>query len=93
MTTNTNEALRPLIESIDAVNENRGDAYEIIATLKPFVAGPVFEALALTFDMCPIHLTDLDSCADDDVLEIQPHVMTDPIDVPLYACRHFRPRA
>jgi hypothetical protein len=66
------------------------DILDMLALLKPFMPGPAFEELSLTFDMCPIHLTDLDSCADDDSLKLDGPMFGK--DIPLAACRHLRQR-
>jgi hypothetical protein len=93
MTTNyDHEALTKLATFLSDVGEGDLpdlDTFEMIALLKPFMPGPAFEALATTFDMCPIHLTDLDTCSDDDVLNEPPCVVDTP---PLTACRHLRTR-
>lgn len=69
------------------------DILDVLDMLKPLVPGPVFEALALTFDMCPIHNQDLDSCADDDVLDVDTLPSMQPLNTPvLAACRHLRAR-
>lgn len=76
------EALSIMIAEADEL-----DAYALIALLKPHMNGPAFEALALSHDMCPIHLSDLDSCADDDNDELADAA---PFEIPFTACRHFR---
>lgn len=82
------------------------DILDMLALLKPFMPGPDLEALALSFDMCPIHNQDLDSCADDDTDEIKPvnygcggmegmggEAEMRPLNTPvLAACRHLRAR-
>lgn len=66
------------------------DMLDMLAALKPITPGPVFEMIALMLDMCPIHMTDLDSCADDDALDLDTPAARGPI--PLTACRHLRRR-
>lgn len=65
------------------------DILGVLDMLKPIVPGPVYEELALTFDMCPIHNQDLDSCADDDT-DNDEKGMTPINTPPLCACRHLR---
>jgi hypothetical protein len=80
---------QPVIELLATADDGL-DSYELIAALKPMIAWPFFEALALAVDMCPIHLTDLDSCTDDDTLAfVDSDVLNTP---PLVACRHYRIR-
>lgn len=88
----TNESLSPLIAALSA---DELDSIEIIFSLKPLMTGPAFEELALAFDMCPIHLQDLDSCADDDTDNDENDVVgMKPLDTPpLAACRHFRSKS
>lgn len=93
MTTNTNDlpnnadSLRALIDNITTLADLPDfDAYELIALVKPFMPTDAFVQLATAFDMCPIHLTDLDSCRDDDALDTPE---TDDM-IPLTACRHLR---
>lgn len=87
----TNESLaQPLIDMLntDAMIDSDVDVYALIATLQPIVPGPVFEMIALAHDMCPIHLTDLDTCRDDDTLNVTNSIVLDT--PPLSACRHLR---
>lgn len=80
----------PLIEILvsDAMADSDVDTYELISSLSRMIPAPMFTHIALSFDMCPIHLTDLDSCADDDALdETESIVINTP---PLSACRHLR---
>lgn len=80
MTTNELETLIYTIGEAD-------NTPELILSLKPFLPGPTYIALSLAFDMCPIHDQDLDSCADDDTLEMAEAV---PFEIPFTACRHLR---
>jgi hypothetical protein len=100
MTTNESPATEtpttPLDELISYIGKLEEDHdvnnFELIGYLKPFMPGPDFEALALSIEMCPIHLTDLDGCADDDYIGSNDPKYLDSmnLDVPFTACRHFR---
>lgn len=85
MTMNTSPNVQPIVDALNASDDI--DPYAVIAELKPFMAGPAHTALALAFDMCPIHDQDLDSCRDD--ASAGPDAYTAAYDVPLTACAHF----
>lgn len=94
-----NERIQPLIDVITNVTdvvEHDGelDIPDLIFALKALIPGPDFEALALSFDMCPIHNQDLDSCADDDTDNDENEIEgMQPLNTPvLAACRHLRTR-
>jgi hypothetical protein len=43
------------------------DCLDMIELLRPIMTPTDFYALCAMTDICPIHLTDLDTCADDDL--------------------------
>ncbi len=45
------------------------DPFETIIELRPALTDHAFKILCLAADLCPIHESDLDSCADDDLPE------------------------
>lgn len=87
MTTNTNDANVTALAMFISNLPDDVDSYELISYMKPFMPTAAFEALATSFDMCPIHLSDLDSCADDDNDELADAA---PFEIPFTACRHLR---
>jgi hypothetical protein len=89
MTTNESPNTAPDMSHVIAIlaEQDDLDAYALIAELKPHLTGPAHVALALAFDMCPIHDQDLDSCRDDASMR---HDQIDAMyDVPLTACAHY----
>lgn len=104
MTTNERPAHNELIDVVtaplidilasDAMADSDVDLYELISSMHRLVPAPMFAHIALAFDMCPIHLTDLDTCADDDTLSDDDPEYASSLDVtiPLTACRHYRTR-
>jgi hypothetical protein len=86
MTTNTNNV--PDLSALHNAIDNADDMIAVLDELKLIVPAHVFEALALAFDICPVHVQDLDSCADDDTPAADTEAARGPI--PLAACRHFR---
>lgn len=86
----TNNKPKPDISHIARVMSDADDLdpYALIAELKPYLARDVHEALALDFDMCPIHDQDLDSCRDD-ASSMTPTQLADSYIVPLTACAHY----
>lgn len=92
MTTNESPEMTALAMNIaDLFEGDSVDPLNMLISLKPFMPGPAYVALVTSFDMCPIHDQDLDSCADDDTPEADTEAARGPI--PLAACRHLRPRA
>lgn len=63
MTNSRINAIATLIASSDI------DFCELIELLHPLMPFPDYCALALQLDICPMHITDLDSCADDELTE------------------------
>ena len=49
------------------INAEEIDSFELIIELRPALTPRAFATLCLAADLCPIHETDLDSCADDDL--------------------------
>lgn len=86
MNENESPAAALLIDMIAAQPEI--DFERIVDALKPVLPAHVYDAIALAFDMCPVHDQDLDSCRDDDVLADDLDTAYAP---PLTACRHLRP--
>lgn len=84
-TNNTAPDISHVVEIIAAHDDL--DAYALIAELKPFLTGPAHLALALAFDMCPVHDQDLDSCRDDASMRYDQ--IEAAYDVPLTACAHL----
>lgn len=94
MTTNTNDlpnnadSLARLIDHINVIVDHCDafDTFELIPLLRPFMPTDAYVHVALSFDMCPIHTTDLATCRDDDALDTPE---SDDM-IPLSACRHLR---
>lgn len=95
-----NEAPKPLDRLATFLDDIMGsglpdtDILDMLDMLRPFLPGPAFEELSLSFDMCPIHNQDLDSCADDDTDNDENEIEgMQPLNTPvLAACRHLRTR-
>lgn len=77
-------ALDQIIAAIN--NADEFDVFENFESFRAILPPAAFEYFALSFDACPIHLCDLDSCADDDSLDIA----REGRESDLTLCRRFR---
>lgn len=60
MTTTTTTAVDAVADAMVT-----GDALGALLPLKHLLAPPVFADLCGALDVCPVHVTDLDTCADE----------------------------
>jgi hypothetical protein len=65
MTNNEKPSAMPALA--EALIAHDVDIPEAITALRIDLTPAAFTELALLLDCCPIHMTDLDSCADDDL--------------------------
>lgn len=70
--THDDAASRELTDALLTLLANfafESDPYDTMLALRPMLTDPAFYDFCRTLDACPIHMTDLDSCADDDLTE------------------------
>ena len=70
----TNEPITTLATAILAIDDDTIDMLDALHALRALLDDHHFTMLALACDICPMHICDIDICADDDIDD----------------CRHFR---
>lgn len=69
-----NEPITTLATALLAIDDDNIDALDALDALRPLLDTHHFNALCAMLDICPMHICDIDICADDDIDE----------------CAHFR---